>query len=348
MKKFTLQEIADLTASNLVGNPHHLISSVDSLDNAGSEDASFLANPLYRASVNQSKAGVICIENTFPVEEGKNFLLSDNPSITFQKIIKILLLPQSSSGFKGIHPSAVIHESAEIGQNVQIGPSVVIDKDTKIGNGCIIYPFTFIGSNSCIGENCIIYSNVTIREKTTIGNRVILQPGVVIGSCGFGYTTDQKGEHSKLEQLGSVIIEDDVEIGANAAIDRARFKTTRIGKGTKIDNLVQIAHNVNIGPNNIVVSQTGIAGSVKTGESVMFGGQVGVVGHVEIASNVMIATRGGVSKSIDKPGKYGGSPVMPLPKYNREQARVRKIPKYLAQIEELKKRIEELEKKITT
>ncbi|MGL5626286.1 MAG: UDP-3-O-(3-hydroxymyristoyl)glucosamine N-acyltransferase [Candidatus Rhabdochlamydia sp.] len=344
MKKFTLQEIADLTESTLVGNPNHLISSVDSLDNAGSEDASFLANPLYRTSMNLSKAGVICIENTFPLEEGKNFLLSDNPSITFQKIIKILLLPQNSSGFKGIHSSAVIHESAEIGQNVQIGPSVVIDKNTKIGDGCIIYPFTFIGPNSCIGENCIIYSNVTIREKTILGNRVILQPGVVIGSCGFGYTTDQKGQHSKLEQLGSVIIEDDVEIGANAAIDRARFKVTKIGKGTKIDNLVQIAHNVSIGSNNIVVSQTGIAGSVKTGESVMFGGQVGVVGHVEIASNVMIATRGGVSKSIDKPGKYGGSPVMPLPKYNREQARVRKIPKYLAQIVELKQRVEELEK----
>jgi len=204
MKKFTLQEIADLTESNLVGNPNHLISSVDSLDNAGSEDASFLANPLYRTSMSLSKAGVICIENTFPIEEGKNFLLSDNPSITFQKIIKILLLPQNSSGFKGIHPSAVIHESAEIGQNVQIGPSVVIDKNTKIGDGCVIYPFTFIGPNSCIGENCIIYSNVTIREKTILGNRVILQPGVVIGSCGFGYTTDQKGLHSKLEQLGSV------------------------------------------------------------------------------------------------------------------------------------------------
>ena len=344
MKKFTLQEIAELTESTLVGNPNHLINDVDSLENAGSEDASFLANPRYRTSVSQSKAGVICIESTFPVEEGKNFLLSDNPSITFQKIVKILLLPQINSGFKGIHPSVIIHESAEIGQNVQIGPSVVIDKNTKIGNGCIIYPFTFIGPNSCLGEDCVIYSHVTIREKTILGNRVILQPEVVIGSCGFGYTTDQNGQHYKLEQLGSVIIEDDVEIGANTTIDRARFKVTRIGKGTKIDNLVQIAHNVSLGPDNIVVSQTGIAGSVKTGKSVMFGGQVGVVGHVEIASNVMIATRGGVSKSIDKPGKYGGSPVIPLPKHNREQARVRNIPKYLAQIEELTKRIEELEK----
>lgn len=346
MKKFTLQEIAALTESTLVGNPRHLINNVDSLENAGSEDASFLANPRYRASLNHTKAGVICVNNTFPIEEGKNFLLSDNPSITFQKIINILLLPQNHSGFEGIHPTAVIHKSAEIGQNIQIGPFVVIDKNTKIGNGCIIYPFTFVGPNSCLGEDCIVYSNVTIREKTSLGNRVILQPGVVIGSCGFGYATDQNGQHSKLEQLGSVVIEDDVEIGANTTIDRARFKVTKIGKGTKIDNLVQIAHNVSLGSHNIVVSQTGIAGSVKTGENVLFGGQVGVVGHVEIASNVMIATRGGVSKSIDKPGKYGGSPVIPLPKYNREQARVRNIPKYLAQIKELKKRVEELEKAV--
>lgn len=346
MKKFTLQEIAELTESTLVGNPDHLISGVDSLENAGSEDVSFLANPRYRILMSRSKAGVICVENHFPVEEGKNFLLSDEPSITFQKIIKIVLLPHNSSGFKGIHPSAIIHESADICQDVKIGPSVVIDKNVKIGRGCVIHPFAFIGPNSSLGEDCVIYSNVSIREKTILGNRVILQPGVVIGSCGFGYITDQKGQHAKLEQLGFVIIEDDVEVGANTTIDRARFKATRIGKGTKIDNLVQIGHNVNIGSNNIVISQTGIAGSVKTGENVMFGGQVGIVGHVEIASNVMIATRGGVSKSITKPGKYGGSPVTNITKYNRQQAHVRKIPEYLAQIEELKKRIEELEKTV--
>lgn len=344
MKKFTLQEIAELTESTLVGNPNHLINSVDSLENAGPEDASFLANPRYRTLLSQSKAGVICIENAFSVEEGKNFLLSNEPSITFQKIIKILLPPHDSSSFKGIHPNAIIHESVEMGQDVEIGPFVVIDKNVKIGRACIIHPFTFIGPNSTIGEECILYSNVSIRERTRLGNRVILQPGVVIGSCGFGYVTDRSGQHVKLEQLGSVIIEDDVEIGANTTVDRARFKATKIGKGTKIDNLVQIGHNVNIGPNNIIVSQTGIAGSVKTGENVMFGGQAGVLGHVEIASNVLIATRGGVSKSIKKPGKYSGSPVKEITEHNRLQVYVKKIPDCLAQIEELKKRIEKLEK----
>jgi UDP-3-O-[3-hydroxymyristoyl] glucosamine N-acyltransferase len=170
----------------------------------------------------------------------------------------------------------------------------------------------------------------------------------VIGSCGFGFTTDAKGQHTKLEQLGTVVIEDDVEIGANTTIDRARFKTTRIGRGTKIDNLVQIGHNVNVGPHNIIVSQTGIAGSVKTGKNVVFGGQAGVVGHLEIADFVMVATRGGVSKSITQPGKFAGSPVMGLSEYNRQQVLLRKISEYVKQIDELESRLEQIEEKMSS
>jgi UDP-3-O-[3-hydroxymyristoyl] glucosamine N-acyltransferase len=187
---------------------------------------------------------------------------------------------------------------------------------------------------------------VTVREKCLIGNRVIIQPGAVIGSCGFGYTTNAQGEHVKLEQLGAVVIEDDVEVGANSTIDRARFKITRIGRGTKIDNLVQLGHNVDIGHNNIIVSQTGIAGSVKTGKNVVFGGQAGVVGHLEIADFVMVATRGGVSKSITQPGKYAGGPVMGLSDYNRQQVHLRKITDYVKQIDALEKKVMELEEKL--
>jgi UDP-3-O-[3-hydroxymyristoyl] glucosamine N-acyltransferase len=194
--------------------------------------------------------------------------------------------------------------------------------------------------------HCHFHPHVTVRERCEIGNCVILQPGAVIGSCGFGFTTDTKGRHTKLEQLGTVILEDHVEIGANTSIDRARFKSTRIGRGTKIDNLVQIGHNVHIGYDNIIVSQTGIAGSVKTGKNVVFGGQAGVVGHLEIADFVMVATRGGVSKSINQPGKYAGGPVMGLSEYNRQQVHLRKITDYVKQIEELKKRLSELEEKL--
>lgn len=346
-KKFTLSELAKLTQSTLVGNPDHCITGVDALDSANSEDASFLANPRYRSMLKETKAGVICIDRQTQMEEGKNFLLSDDPSLTFQTIMEALLISSyNSTGFAAIHPTAVIHPTAKIGTNVQIGPFVVIDQGAAIGDNTKILAFSSIGPGVKVGTHCHFYPHVTIREKCTIGNRVILQPGAVIGSCGFGFTTDAKGEHTKLEQLGTVILEDDVEVGANTTIDRARFKITRIGRGTKIDNLVQIGHNVDVGLHNIIVSQTGIAGSVKTGKNVVFGGQAGVVGHLEIADFVMVATRGGVSKSITQPGKYAGGPVMSLTEYNRQQVHLRKITEYVKQIDVLEKRLKELEDKL--
>ena len=347
-KKFTLSELAKLTKSTIIGNPEYCVTGVDSLDSACPEDASFLANPRYRSLLKETKAGVVCIDRQTPPEEDKNYLVSDDPSRAFQIIVEaILITPYSKSGFLGIHHSAVIHPTACIGKDVQIGPNSVIDQGTVIGDHTVIGSCVSIGAGVVVGSHCLFHPNVTVREKCTIGNRVILQPGSVIGSCGFGYTTDSKGIHTKLEQLGNVIIEDDVEIGANTTIDRARFKATRIGRGTKIDNLVQIGHNVHIGQDNIIVSQTGIAGSAKTGKNVIFGGQAGVVGHLEIADYVMIATRGGVSKSITEPGKYAGSPVMGLSDYNRQQVHLRKITTYVKQIDELEKRLKELEAKLT-
>ncbi len=343
-KKFTLAELAELTTATLIGNPEHLISAIEALESANSEDASFLANPRYRQAMRDSKAGVICIDRTTPTEDGKNYLVTDDPSLAFQKIADHILSAQHrTSGFTGIHPTAVIHPNTHIGKNVQIGPYVVIDQGSKVGDNTRIAPHVSIGPGVEIGMDCILHSHVAIRERCIIGNRVILQPGAVIGSCGFGFVTDARGKHTKLDQLGIVILEDDVEIGANTSVDRARFKITRISSGTKIDNLVQIGHNVTLGQDNIVVSQTGIAGSVKTGRNVVFGGQAGVVGHLEITDGVMIATRGGVSKSITKPGKYAGGPVMGLAEYNRQQVHSRKIIDYVKQIESLEKRLEELE-----
>ncbi len=345
-KKFTLHELAELTNSELVGNPDHLITSVEDLQSATSEDASFLANPKYREAMKLSHAGVICIDSRFALIEGKNYLLSDNPSRAFQIIVETVLASKyNTSAFEGIHPSAVIHETASIGKNVTIAPHVVIDHGVHIAEGSRIGANVSIGAGVKIGADCLIHPHVTIRERSIIGNRVIIQPGAVIGSCGFGYTTDARGRHTKLDQLGIVIIEDDVEIGANTAIDRARFKATRISRGTKVDNLVQIAHNVSLGQDNIIVSQTGIAGSTKTGKNVVVGGQVGIVGHIEIADYVMIATRGGVSKSVKEAGKYGGSPIMPLSEYNRHQVQVRKIGTYIKQIEDLEARLKALEEK---
>lgn len=343
-KKFTLFELSQATNAQLVGNAEHLISGVEALEAASIEDVSFLANPRYRELMLRSQAGVVCIDKAIPLIEGKNFLVSENPSRTFQQIIELLFADCDESGFKGIHPTAVIHPETEIGKEVQIGPYVVIDRGAKIGNRTRLDAFVSIGSEVEIGDDCHFYPHATIRERSLIGNRVIIQPGAVIGSCGFGYTTDAKGTHTKLDQLGIVVLEDDVEIGANTTVDRARFKETRISRGTKIDNLVQIGHNVILGEHNIIVSQTGIAGSAKTGRNVVMGGQAGVVGHVEIADYVMIATRGGVSKSMPEKGKYAGGPAMPLAEYNRQQVYLRNIASYVKKIEQLETRLSELEK----
>jgi UDP-3-O-[3-hydroxymyristoyl] glucosamine N-acyltransferase len=345
---YTLEELASLTGAHLIGDPQFQIEGVDALDTAGPRDATFLSNPRYHSLLPQSKAGVVCVTPLVPQPPGKNLLLSDDPSFTFQKIAHAFFSPEESrSGFTGIHPTAVVHPSARLGLHVHVGPYAVIDKNVVIQDHTVIGAAVYIGPFAHIGSHCHIHPHVTVRERCQIGHRVILQPGAVIGSCGFGFNTNAQGEHIKLEQLGIVVIEDDVEIGANTTIDRARFKTTRIGRGTKIDNLVQIGHNVALGPHNLVVSQTGIAGSVKTGRHVVFGGQAGIVGHIEIADEVLIASRGGVSKSMPKKGKYAGSPVLPLIEHNRQQVHLRKIADYVKQIQDLEERVKQLETPLT-
>lgn len=345
-KHFSLAELAKLTETDLVGDPNIQISSVDNLESASPRDASFLANPRYKDAMKRSQAGVICVDKHTDLVEKKNFLISDNPSRTFQMIAEtILAASHQISGFKGIHPTAVIHETATIGDHVTIGPHAVIDAHVTIGDHTQIYPSVYVGTGAKIGNRCILHAGSVVRERCTLGHQVILQPGAIIGSCGFGYTTHPKtGDHTKLEQIGAVIVEDDVEIGANTTVDRARFKTTIIKKGAKIDNLVQIAHNVEVGENNIIVSQTGIAGSAKLGRNVFLGGQAGVVGHLSICDNVKIATRGGVSKTINDPGIYGGSPVIPMTTHNKNQVLLRKIEGFVKEIEALKKEVASLKK----
>jgi UDP-3-O-[3-hydroxymyristoyl] glucosamine N-acyltransferase len=336
--KFTLAELAARTAARLIGDPKASIQGVNTLDEASPEDASFLANPRYLQGMLQSKAGVICVASGLSLPVGRNYLVSDNPSRTFQQIAE-LLLPVGASAFAGIHPSAVIHKTATLGQGVSIGPLAVIDRDVKIGDGTTIGAHVFIGFESEVGSHCTFHPSSIVRERCKIGNRVILQPGAIIGSCGFGFVPDAAGRHQKLEQLGIVIIEDDVEIGANSTIDRSRFKATVIRCGTKIDNLCQIAHNVDVGQHNIIVAQTGIAGSAKTGKYVVLGGQVGVAGHVELEDGVMVASKAGVSKKLAKNGKYRGIPAIPIHEYHRQEVHIRKIEEYLQRIKELERQV---------
>lgn len=305
----SLAELAKITGATLQGDPDHIITGVENLELATSEHAAFVENKRYARKSASSKAGVIFIHPDLAQNLDRNLLLHPHPSLAFQKTIELFLKP-AKSGFESIHPTAVIHESVKLGKGVCIGPYTTIDQGCLIEDHVTIEPHVTIGPEVTIGAHSHIHAKVVVRERCSLGKRVILQPGAVIGSCGFGYFTSPMGKHEKLAHLGNVIIEDDVEVGANTTIDRARFKSTIVRKGTKIDNLVQIAHQVELGEDNIIVSQVGIAGSTKTGKLVVLGGQTGVAGHIELTDQVTVAACSAVSKSLTEKGNYYGTPAM--------------------------------------
>ncbi len=344
---YTLQEIAKILKVELRGDPQLKISGVNDLDSAKESDVSFFSNPRYEQAMKKSQAGAIVISNKQDLQEEiicqKNFLIAEDPSRTFQELVELFSnAKKEPSAFLGIHSTAVIHESAQIEEGVTCGPYVVVDANAHIGKNSFIGCASYIGMDVKIGNECVIHPQVVIREGCIIGNRVVIQPGAIIGSCGFGFTTDKNGCHSKLNQVGTVIIEDDVEIGANTTIDRARFQATTIGEGSKIDNLVQIGHGVIIGKHNFIIAQTGIAGSTETGKHVILAGQVAVNGHIKLGDGVVVSARSGVSKSLLKAGKYGGVPAMPLADYNRMAVHLQNIENLVQEHKLLKKKILEL------
>ncbi|NGX55981.1 MAG: UDP-3-O-acylglucosamine N-acyltransferase [Candidatus Anoxychlamydiales bacterium] len=341
-KKITLEELSKFTNSKIVGDPNVLLLGINTLEAANKNEISFLANLKYLDKIRTSKALAFCISEDVEIEKNKNYLISKDPSRTFQIIAEYFLSNSNISGFENIHSSCIIHESANIKNNVKVGPNTVIDQNVKIDENTSIGSNVSIHSNVVIGKNCIIHSNVVIRENTIIQDRVTIQPGAVIGSCGFGYTFENN-EYKKITQLGNVILEDDVEIGANTTIDRARFSSTIIHKGAKIDNLVQIAHNVEIGNHSAIAAQTGIAGSTKIGSYNIMGGQVGITGHIKLDDQVMLASRTGVSKNL-KAGKYRGSPAIGLNDYNRQFVFQKNLKKIISKLEE---KIAHLEEKLS-
>lgn len=343
MKSYTLQQLSQKIGATLEGDPSFTITGVASLEEASKTDASFLNHPRYVKTAEASKAGVLVQHPTSPRTSHHHYLLHPQPDLAFQQVIELFLSERmTKSGFSGIHPTAVIHPTAIIGQNVTIAPYAVIDEKVTIGNCSFIGASCYIGPHTTIGEETILHPHVTIREFCKIGSHVIIQPGAVIGSCGFGYTQTREGKHLKLAQLGTITIEDDVEIGANTTIDRARFTTTKISTGTKIDNQVQIAHGVEIGSHNIIAGQSGFAGSTTTGSHCFFGGQVGIDGHLHISPQAMVAARSSVSKSLLKPGKYGGIPASDLSENNRHMVQLRQIGKLIERVKALEERLKKL------
>ncbi len=336
MVQYTIRELASKLSCDFVGDEGHSISGVCNLEEADASQASFLANLRYAALAQSSKAGVIVVSDHSLCQATKNYLIHKDPSRAFQQLIELFHGPIRKTGFHGIHPTAIIHPEAKLYENVSVGPYVVIDAGATIGKNTILSSFVYVGPDCIVGEDCYLYPHVVLRERSVLRDRVIIQPGAVVGSCGYGYSTNAQGRHEKLEQVGNVILESDVEIGANTTLDRARFQSTKVGTGTKIDNLVQIAHNVEIGKSCLIISQSGIAGSTKIGNYVVLAGKAAVNGHIHICDQVMIAACSAVSKSITKPGKYAGVPAVPLAEHNKNAVYLRNIETFIQQLKELR------------
>lgn len=343
---YSLEQLADFLKVEFQGNGATLLSGVEEIEEAKTAHITFLDNEKYAKHLKSSEAGAIIISRTqFQKyrDLNKNFLItSESPSLVFQKCLELFITPVDS-GFPGIHPTAVIHPTAIIEDHVCIEPYAVVCQHAHIGSACHIGSGSVIGAYSTVGEHSYIHPRVVIRERVSIGKRVIIQPGAVIGSCGFGYVTSAFGQHKHLKHLGKVIIEDDVEIGANTTIDRGRFKHSVVREGSKIDNLVQIAHQVEVGQHSMIVAQAGIAGSTKIGNHVIIGGQAGITGHICIADHVIMMAQTGVTKSITSPGIYGGAPARPYQEIHRQVAKVRNLPRLEERIAALEKLVQKLE-----
>src|SRR3989338_8654026 len=305
----TLKEIAELIDGEVIGNGSTVITGVSGIKEAGEGDITFVANPKYFPLIEKTGASAI-ITSRDVKSSPKPIIRTDNPSLAFAKVISFTA-PGESKHPKGLHPTAILGKDVSLGSDVAIGPYVAVEDNVSIGDKAIIYAGCFIGHHTKIGSDTLIYANVSIRERITIGNRVIIHSGTVIGSDGFGFAAIE-GLHHKIPQVGTVEIGDDVEICANVTIDRARFDKTIIGSGTKIDNLVQIAHNVVIGENSIIVAQAGISGSTNIGKGVTLAGQVGVVGHITIGDNAIVMAQAGVSKSVPAETTVWGYPAKPV------------------------------------
>ncbi len=334
-----LRDFSDIVKGTIIGDPDTEITGVAGIKEAGKGDITFLASAKFLQDLRRSKASCVIVKE--PLEDiAVPQLKVSNPHYAFAKAIECLY--PVSSREAGISDRSYVSDEARIGADVTISSFAFVEKNVSIGDGSVISPGVFIGEGSKIGRNCFLYPNVTVMDNVTIGDRVIIHSGTVIGSDGFGYVFES-GEHYKIPQVGGVIVEDDVEIGSNVSIDRATLGNTIIGKGSKIDNLVQIAHNVRIGEKTLIVSQVGVAGSSEIGSFVILAGQVGIADHSSIDSGTILTAQSGTFGHLRK-GTYSGSPAIPHHIWLRAQAAFAKLPEMSRKIRELENRLNKLEK----
>jgi len=338
--QFTAQQIGILLDGSVDGNPEDTVNQLAKIEDAQSGSLSFLANPKYEHFIYQTNASIVIVNKDFvPTAPIKSTLIRvENAYTAFS-----LLLQQYNTiklNKKGIEEPSYIHPSAKIGKDVYIGAFAYIGADVVLGDNSKIYPHVYLGDNSSVGSDCTLFSGVKIYHDCKVGSNVIIHSGAVIGSDGFGFAPLDDGSYSKISQIGNVVIEDDVEIGSNTSIDRATMGSTVIQKGVKLDNLIQIAHNVEVGPNTVIASQAGISGSTKIGGQSIIGGQVGVVGHISIAKGSQVQAQSGINRAIVEEGKkWAGSPATTFNSQMRAQVIFNRLP-------DLEKKIEELERKL--
>ncbi len=340
--KTSLAELADLVGGGVSGDPSTLISGVASLDAAGSGHISFLSNPKFQSQIADCQAAAIIVHPSLQGSLQIPLLLAENPYLAFAKILTYFEVPPFVG--QGVQSGAHVHPDAIVAENVTIEAGCVICAGATIGRGTHLHPNVVVGVDAVVGNDCLLHANVTVRERSVLGNRVIVQPGAVIGADGFGFAPDGRS-YFKIPQVGHVVIEDDVEIGACSCIDRGTLGVTRISRGVKIDNLVQIAHNVHLGENTVMAAQVGIAGSTVIGKHCTFGGQAAVAGHVKIGDNVTLAGRGGIANSVEGNQSLAGFPAMPHREWLKASMTMTHLPNMRRELRRLKKQVDELKQR---
>jgi len=343
MTSFLLDEIADKIEGKVIGDGGVEITGVAGIKSAGAGELTFLANPKYETFLEVTEASAIVASFDCRSKFNGSVIVTDNPYLAFLRAVQLFDKPHLEKYERIVEGSARVHETAELGEDIHVGMCVNIGKNTVIGARSTVLPFTYIGEDVTIEEDSLIYPHVTIREGTRIGKRVIIQAGAVIGSDGFGYAKDGC-VNQKIPQIGIVVIEDDVEIGANSTIDRATTGQTLIKRGSKIDNLVQIAHNVVIGENSVVAAQAGVSGSTELGRNVVLAGQSGLVGHIKIGDNAKVGAQGGVTKSVPADTSVSGYPAREHSSARRVYAATARLPGIIKEFRKLQKAVEQLKK----
>jgi UDP-3-O-[3-hydroxymyristoyl] glucosamine N-acyltransferase len=338
MMHFTAAQLAPLIGATIEGDPEVSVQAFGKIEEAQRGQLSFLANPKYEEHLYTTKASLVILNNDFVLRQpvAATLLRVNDAYSSFATLLDIYQKMQQSN-LTGIQQPSFIASSAKLGEAVFMGAFAYVGEEVTIGKNSKIYPHCFIGNNVIIGENCVVHAGVKIYHQCQLGNNVTVHAGTVIGSDGFGFAPKADGSLQKVPQIGNVIIEDDVEIGANTTIDRATIGATIVRKGAKLDNLIQVAHNVEVGDFTVIAAQAGISGSTKIGKGAMIGGQAGIVGHIQLGDGAKVNAQSGVSKSIEKGKAVTGTPAADYTQTLRSQALVRQLP-------ELEKRVKELEK----